>query len=279
MTVALIRLRGSFLGLHLALALAAAIVLVPFLWVVMAAFKTQIALLQGGVFFKPVLGNFAEVLLSKTSDYGHDFFNSLLVASTSTVIVLIVAMLAAYSISRLAWPGWVVHSLLGWAILFHMIPPITMVGTWYVMFRTIELDNTYLGLILAHVALNLPIALWLLTVFVREVPRELEEAAVIDGCSTPTIIFKIVLPLILPGLAATGILIFIFSWNEFAVALNLTAKQTATVPVAIAKYAQEFEIRYTEMAASAVLSIVPAVFLLLLGQRYIVRGLTAGALK
>ncbi len=273
------RVRRSGLALHLPLALAAAIVLIPFLWVVMAAFKTQIALLSGGVLFKPVLGNFAQVLLSKTSDYAHDFLNSLLVASTSTVVVLLVAMLAAYSISRLAWPRWVVHSLLGWAILFHMIPPITMVGTWYVMFRSIELDNTHLGLILAHVALNLPIALWLLTVFVREVPRELEEAAVIDGCSTPAIIFRIVLPLVLPGLAATGILIFIFSWNEFAVALNLTAKQTATVPVAIAKYAQEFEIRYTEMAASAVLSIVPAVCLLLVGQRYIVRGLTAGALK
>ncbi len=160
-----------------------------------------------------------------------------------------------------------------------MIPPITMVGTWYVMFRSVGLDNTYLGLVLSHIALNLPIGLWLLTIFVREVPRELEEAAFIDGASTPTVIWRVVVPLIRPGLAAAGILVFIFSWNEFAVALNLTAKQTATVPVAIAKYAQEFEIRYTEMAASAVLSIIPALILLLIGQRAIVRGLTAGALK
>jgi multiple sugar transport system permease protein len=205
--------------------------------------------------------------------------NSLVVASCSTVLVLAIATLAAYSLARLDWPRWAVLGFLGWAILFHMIPPVTMAETWYVMFRAVGLDNSYPGLVLAHVALNLPIALWLLVVFIREVPRELEEAAVIDGSSTPTIILRVVLPVILPGLAATGILVFIFSWNEFLVALSLTSKQTATVPVAIAKFAQEFEIRYTEMAASATLSIVPAVLLLLVGQRFIVRGLTAGAIK
>ncbi|MBI3514197.1 MAG: carbohydrate ABC transporter permease [Proteobacteria bacterium] len=271
--------RLSTVATHGALWTAGAIVLVPFLWVLTAAFKTQIALLSGVIWFNPVLRNFNEILFSKTSDYIQDFLNSLLVASASTVIVLVVATLAAYSISRLAWPRWVIHGLLLWAVLFHMIPPITMVGTWYVMFRSVGLDNTHLGLILAHIALNLPIGLWLLTIFVREVPRELEEAAFIDGASTPVVIWRVVVPLIRPGLAAAGILVFIFSWNEFAVALNLTAKQTATVPVAIAKYAQEFEIRYTEMAASAVLSIIPAFILLLVGQRAIVRGLTAGALK
>ncbi|MFI4998226.1 MAG: carbohydrate ABC transporter permease, partial [Hyphomicrobiales bacterium] len=140
-------------------------------------------------------------------------------------------------------------------------------------------DNTYLGLILAHATLNLPLSLWLMTVFVREIPVELEEAARLDGCSTPALIWRVVLPLVRPGLTATGILAFIFSWNEFAVALNLTQKATATVPVAIAKYAQEFDIKYTEMAAGAILSAIPAIMLLLLFQRHIVKGLTAGALK
>ena len=266
-------------AMHGVLCLAGAITLVPFLWIAAAAFKTQIALLTGALAFKPVLSNFAEVLFSKTSDYPVNFANSLLVAALSTALVLVIGTLAAYSVSRLAWPRWVGAALLLWAILFHMIPPITLVGTWYVMFRSIGLDNTYLGLILAHTTLNLPVALWLLTIFVREVPVEIEEAAWIDGASVPMVLRHVVLPLILPGLMAAGILVFVFSWNEFAVALNLTAKQTATVPVAIAKYAQEFEIRYTEMAASAVLSIIPAVILLLVGQRYIVRGLTSGALK
>jgi multiple sugar transport system permease protein len=116
-------------------------------------------------------------------------------------------------------------------------------------------------------------------VFVREIPIELEEAAWIDGATAPQMFVRVILPLVLPGLAAAGILTFIFSWNEFAVALNLSQKATATVPVAIAKYAQEFEIKYTEMAAGALLSAIPAVLLLLLGQRHIVKGLTAGAVK
>lgn len=147
------------------------------------------------------------------------------------------------------------------------------------MFRMVGLYNTYAGLILAHLTLNLPLVLWMMSVFVREVPMELEEAARIDGASTPVLLWRVIVPVILPGLVATGLLAFIFSWNEFAVALNLTARQTATVPVAIAKFAQEFEIQYTQMAASSVLSLLPALVLLLLGQRYIVRGLLVGAIK
>ncbi len=127
---------------------------------------------------------------------------------------------------------------------------------------------------LAHAVLNLPMSIWLMGVFVRDVPLELEEAARLDGASTPVLLRRIVLPLVAPGLAAAAVLSFVFSWNEFAVALNLTVKATATVPVAIAKFAQDYEIRYTEMAASAALSILPALVLLLIAQRYIVRGLT-----
>jgi multiple sugar transport system permease protein len=164
-------------------------------------------------------------------------------------------------------------------MVFQMLPPVALAGAWFTMARSIGLDNTLTGLVLAHAALNLPMALWLLGIFVREVPRELEEAARIDGASTPVLLRHVVVPLLAPGLAATGVLLFVFSWNEFAAALNLTSKQTATIPVGIAKYAQGFEIQYTQMAASAALSIIPAVLLLLIGQRYIVKGLTAGAVK
>jgi multiple sugar transport system permease protein len=115
--------------------------------------------------------------------------------------------------------------------------------------------------------------------FVREVPPELEEAARIDGCGTLQMLWRVIVPVVAPGLAATGILVFIHSWNEFVVALNLTARQTATVPVAIAKYAQENETKYGEMAAGAVLSTLPALLMLMVAQRHIVRGLTAGAVK
>ncbi len=271
--------RRSEIALHGALLLAAAIVLFPFVWITLAAFKTPIALMSGAVGFTPVLSNFQEVLFSKTSEYLHNFWNSTIVGVGSSASVLFVGTLGAWSLRRMRWPAWLSRGLLAWAIVFHMIPPITMVGAWYVMFRTVGLYNTYPGLALAHLTLNLPLVLWMMSVFLRQVPEELEEAARIDGASTPVLLWRVVVPVIRPGLAACGLLVFILSWNEFAVALNLTAKQTATVPVAIAKYAQEFQIQYTEMAASAVLSIVPALLLLLLGQRHIVRGLTAGAIK
>ena len=264
---------------HAVLALGAVLVLLPVAWVIGTGFKTQISLLTGQLFFSPTLQNFVEVLFSKTSDFLINYRNSLIVGILSTVLCLSAATLAAWSLHRMRWPSWVQHIFLAWALVFQMIPPITLASAWYTLEREVGLDSTLTGLILAHTTLNLPMALWLMAVFVREVPKEIEEAALIDGASTPVLLWRIVLPMIAPGLAATGILTFVFSWNEFAVALNLTSKQTATVPVAIAKFAQEYEIQYTQMAASAALSILPAFVLLLVGQRYIVRGLTQGAVK
>ena len=273
------RLRPTTLGMHAVLALCALIVIFPVAWIGVAAFKTQIALLTGQVLFEPTWANFDELLFSRSSDYLANFVNSLVVATVSTIAVAIFSTLAAYSLNRLRWPRWVPATVLLWSVVFHMLPPITMVGPWYLMFRSLGLDNTYTCLILTNLALNLPVGIWLMAVFVREIPIELEEAARVDGCTTPQMLVRIVFPLVLPGLAAMSILAFVFSWNEFAVALNLTAKQTATVPVAIAKFAQEYEIKHGVMAAGAVLSAIPAIIVLLLAQRHIVKGLTAGAVK
>lgn len=264
---------------HAVLLAAALVVAVPVVWVIAAGFRTQISLLIGEVLFTPVLTSFEEVLFSKTSLFGVNFANSLLVGVVSTLLTLVAAFLGAWSLQRMRWPRWVSHLVLGWALLFHMIPPITLAGAWYTLFRTIGLDNSLAGIILAHATLNLPMALWLIGVFIDEVPRELEEAARIDGASTPVLLTRIILPVVAPGIAAAAVLSFVFSWNEFPVALVLSTKMTATVPVAIAKFAQEFEIQYTQMAASAALSIIPAVLLLLVCQRYIVKGLTMGAVK
>jgi multiple sugar transport system permease protein len=162
------------------------------------------------------------------------------------------------------------------SLVFYMLPPITLVGPWYVMFRSIGWDNTYIALVLAHVTLNLPIGVAVMSVFVRDIPLELEQAARLDGCTTPQMLWRIVVPLVRPGLAATAILVFVFSWNEFPVALTLSGSRTATVPVAIAKFAQEYEIKNGVMAAGVVLSVIPAVLLLLFAHRHIVKGLTAG---
>ena len=275
----MIRVRPAQLAAHAVLITAAVIVLFPVVWVIAAGFRTQISLLMGDFGFTPVLMNFDEVLFSKTSDFLLNYRNSILVGLTSTVLCLTIGTLGAWSLHRMRWPFWVPHLFLGWALVFHMIPPIALAEAWYVMARSVGLDNTFIGLILAHTMLNLPMTLWMMGVFVRDVPQELVEAAYLDGATTPVLLRKVVLPIIRPGLAATAVLNFVFSWNEFAVALTLTMKQTATVPVAIAKFAQEYEIQYTQMAASAALSILPALILLLIGQRFIVSGLTQGAIK
>ena len=267
----------SAIAMHAVLVLSAIVVILPVAWIALAAFKTQIALLRGDFAFKPYFGNFDELLFAKSADYALHFGNSVIVASITTIVVLTIATLAAYSMVRLRWPRWVPAAMLMVSLIFHMVPSITLVGPWYVMFRSLGWDNTYAALILTHVALNLPIGIAVMTVFIRDLPIEIEEAARIDGCTTSQLLLRIIVPMVKPGLAATGILVFIFSWNEFAVALTLTARQTATVPVAIAKFAQEYEIKNGVMAAAAVLSVIPAILLLAFAQKHIVKGLTAGS--
>jgi multiple sugar transport system permease protein len=265
--------------MHALLIVAALIVLLPFAWIAAAAFKTQITLLMGNVVFEPVINNFREVLFGRTSTYARNFMNSAVVASVSTMLVMVVGFLAGYSLFRMRWPRWVVNVFLVWAIGFNLVPPVALAGAWYELFRSVGLTNGTLALILSHTTLHLPMALWLLSSFFRDVPRELEEAATVDGANFVSLLWRIVVPVMLPGIASTAILVFIFSWNEFPVALALTNNQTGTVPVAIAKFAQENEIKYTQMAAASVLSAIPALLALILGQRFIVKGLTAGAVK
>lgn len=270
---------GTDWRLHTALVTCAALVLVPVIWTIAAGFRTQISLLMGQMIFSPVLFNFQEVLFSKTSQFLINYRNSIIVGLGSTLLCVTVATLAAFSLNRSGWHRWTVQVFMAWTLIFHMIPPVALASAWFTLWRAVGLENSFTGLILAHTALNLPMAIWLMSVFFRDVPKELEEAAMIDGATTPVLLWKVLLPVITPGLAATSVLIFVFSWNEFAVSLVLSMKQTATVPVAIAKYAQEFEIQYTQMAASAALAMLPAMLVMIFAQRYIVKGLTQGAVK
>lgn len=264
---------------HIPLALASLCFLGPFVWITLAAFKTQIALLTSRILFRPTLTSFNDVLFSGTSDYLHQCLDSCIIATASACLDLAVATLAAFSLNRMRWPRWWPVALIGWTAVFHMIPPITLAAAWYAMFRPIGLDNSYLGMILAHATINLPLTLWLMLSFVAEVPGEILEAARIDGALPGQILRSVVVPLIRPGLAAAAVLAFIFSWNEFPVALTLTQRATATVPVGVASFAQDAEIQYPQMAATAILSILPAIVLLLAARRLIQKGLTVGALK
>jgi multiple sugar transport system permease protein len=270
--------KGEF-AKHVVLLACCVVFVGPFVWISSTAFKSQISILTGSILFTPTLDPMREVLFGTTSNFIRTFGNSVIVATFSSLTVLAVALLAAYALVLQRTKWWVSLVLLGWATLFQMIPPITIADSWYTIFRSIGLTGSPLGLILAHTTLNLPMGLWLLHTFMKEVPAELVEAARVDGASETTILYRIVLPVVKPGVAATGILCFIFSWNEFAAALVLTDNLTATVPVGMGKFAQDAEVLYGPMAATAFLSLVPALITLMFGQRAIVKGLVAGAVK
>jgi multiple sugar transport system permease protein len=273
-------LRGysRFFG-YLLLALGVFIILGPFLWVMLQSFKYEIEILKGSWIFPPTLYNYQDVLWSRRSDFLLNVANSAIIASVSTVLVLGLGTLAAYSLSRLRWRKWIAAGFLGWTLIFNMIPPLTLVGPWYLIFREIGLSGTLTAVTLTHITLNLPMTVWMMMAYFSDIPKDLEEAAMVDGCRRIDAFWKISLPLATPGLIAAGVLAFVFSWNEFAVALNLTSRATATVPVAIARFAEQYEIQYGQMAAASVLSTIPALILMFFGQRFVVQGLTMGAVK
>jgi multiple sugar transport system permease protein len=261
------------------LLLGVVIIVAPFLWVALQSFKYEIQILQGSWIFTPTFFNYTDVLWSRRSDFLPNVENSFIVASVSTICVLIVGTLAAYSLSRLKWSRWIAGGFLGWTLIFNMIPPLTLVGPWYLIFREIGLYQTLTAVILCHMTLHLPMTVWMMMAYFNELPRDLEEAAMVDGCRRIDAFWRISLPLVIPGLIAAGVLAFVFSWNEFSVALNLTSRATATVPVGIARFAQQYEVQYGQMAAASVLSTIPALILMFFGQRFVVQGLTMGAVK
>ena len=270
--------RARVLGWAL-LALALVVVLGPFLWILVASFKTPIDILAGTFPFTPTLDNYTDVLFSRRSDFGAGVRNSLVVATSSTAIVLVIGTLAAYSLHRFAWARWVTLGFLGWTLAFHMIPVLTLVGPWYLAFKEIGLYDTKLALILTHVSMNLPMTVWLMMSFFRDIPPEIEQAALVDGCHPLAAFWRVMLPLVVPGLIAAGVLAFVFSWNEFSIALNLVSQTNATVPVVVAKFAQDYEIQHGQMAAASILATIPALALMVFGQRFIVQGLTMGSVK
>lgn len=276
----MIPLRGRELAFGYAFLAAGVIAIVlPFVYILATSLKYEIAIMQGRLLFDPTLYNYNNVLFARRSNFAGNIQNSLIVASVSTVLVLVIGTLAAYSLARMRWATWISAGFLGWTVIFNTVPILTVVGPWYLMFQQIGLYNTLTALVLTHVAINLPMVVWLMMTFVRDIPPELEEAARVDGASRAQAFRRVVLPLVVPGLIAAGVLAFVFSWNEFTVALNLTSRTTATVPVGIAQFAEQFEVQNGNMAAASVLSTIPALLLMIFGQRFVVQGLTMGAVK
>jgi ABC-type glycerol-3-phosphate transport system permease component len=204
--------------------------------------------------------------------------NSLIVAGLTTIVTLPLATMCAYALARLRMRGTTV--LLALVLAISMFPQISIVPPLYLVLRELHLLNTYPGLVLPYVTFTAPLAIWLLTAFFREFPRDLEEAALLDGASRARVLRDIVLPIAAPGLASTAILIFLYCWNEFLFALSFTlGPERYTVPVAIALFRGQYQVPWGQILAAAVVATMPVAVLVLVFQRRIVAGMTAGAVK
>ena len=259
----------------------------PILWLIISSISTRAELLAVPLRWipsHPNLRNYLDILIPGTaaSEVARTFKvtlkNSLVVASSVTVISLVIGSLAAYSLVRIRFP---MYSLLLIAILgVRMIPEISLVIPLYVIATRIGIFNTPLVLILTYLSFALPFAIWLMAAFFETIPVELEDAARIDGCNRAQTLFRIVLPISAPGLISTTLFVFLMAWDEFFFALIFTSTIAAkTVPVAIAEFTGRYVVDITAMMTGGVLAAIPPVLLALVFQRYIVSGLTAGAVK
>ena len=201
-------------------------------------------------------------------------WNSLVVATGCTALGLGVGLPAAYSIAR-----WRQRRLALTVLVARIIPGISYLIPWYIFFRQLHLVDTYAALILTHLIVGLPIVIWVMIGFFEDVPPDLEDAALIDGCSYLGVFWRVALPLVRPGVVATGILSFVFSWNNFLFSVILAGRQTRTLPIAVFNMISYEEINWGTLAAAATMITLPVLVLALIVQRHIVTGLTFGAVK
>lgn len=254
--------------------------LVPILFTLTTSLKWFRDIISGSLRFSPTLINYQRLFDPAQSNFLRLTANSLVTAAGTMFIVLVIASLAAYSLSRFPWRPLLSGLLLGTILFIHMLPPVTFLGPFYLIARSLNIYDTVLAVMMGHIILNLPTATWILLDFFADIPKELEEAAMVDGATRFQSLTQVLLPIIQPGIAAAGALAFIFSWRDFLFALSLTSTPRGmTIPVGISSFVQEYSIRYGEMAAGAFFAMVPALLMVAFAQRYIIKGLTLGALK
>ncbi|MEN8174772.1 MAG: carbohydrate ABC transporter permease [Pseudomonadota bacterium] len=266
-------------GLYL---LVAAIVLYsvfPFYYAVITSLKSGTELFRVDYF--PFSWNWRNyVTIFQDQPFGRNILNSALVAVSVTGLSLLLAVTSAYALGRVRFRGR--GLLLGSILAVSMFPQVAVLSGMFELIRALGLYNNIAGLVLSYFIFTLPFTVWVLTTFMRDLPRELEEAAIIDGASPWIIVTRIFMPLMWPALVATGLLAFIHAWNEFLFALTFTlTEDQRTVPVAIALISggSQYELPWGNIMAASVTVTVPLVALVLVFQRRIVAGLTAGALK
>lgn len=251
----------------------------PFYWAIVSSLKTGSSLFQVELIpSRPTIANY--VALFRNQPFARNILNSLIVATLATGISLLLSISAAYALGRIRFRGRAAMLL---AILsVSMFPQIAVLSGMFELVRALGLYDTLSGLVLSYLILTLPFTTWVLTAFMREMPEELEEAAIVDGAPPWRIVVSVFLPIMGPALVATGLLAFILAWNEFLFALTFTlSTEQRTVPVAIALIsgATAYELPWGRVMAASVIVTLPLLLLVLALQRRIVAGLTAGAVK
>jgi ABC-type glycerol-3-phosphate transport system permease component len=255
-----------------------AAILFPLYWVAIASFTADSQL-----FAEPALVPRALVLDHYRALFGEREFwtpvrNSLVVAGATTALCLVLGAICAYALARLRFPG--KAPLLALVLAVSMFPQVSIVSPLYLLLRELRLLNTYPGLVLPYVTFAMPLTIWLLVGFFRQLPPELEEAGLMDGAGRFRTLYEIILPLSWPGLATAGILTFLYSWNEFLFALSFTlGPERHTVPVAITLFRGQYQVPWGQILAAAMVATVPVAALALAAQRRIISGLTSGAVK
>jgi multiple sugar transport system permease protein len=246
-----------------------------FYWMVTLSLKTQVeAAGYPPHFFRfaLTLKNYAEVF--QKNPFLLYIWNSLVVASGSTLLGLAAGLPAAFSIAR-----WRQQGLALTVLVARIVPGISYLIPWYILFRHLHMVDTYGALILSHLVVGLPLIIWVMIGFFEDVPAQLEDAALIDGCSYYGAFWRVALPLVRPGIVAAGILSFIFSWNNFLFSVILAGRHTRTLPIAVFNMIGFEEINWGPLAAAATMITLPVIVLTLIVQRHIVSGLTFGAVK
>jgi multiple sugar transport system permease protein len=262
--------------LYVLLTLGAIFVLLPLVWMVSTAFKKpQDAFAMPPHFIStPTLDNFATLL---SGPFGASVLHSVIVAVVTTAIALLFGIPAGYAFARAKVPAG--RFMNAWFVAAYIVPPVVFLIPLYIIYQNIGLLDTYVGLILAYLTGLLPFTIWLMRAYMAEVPRELDEAAWMDGCSKLGALWRIVLPTVLPGITTVGLMVGLAAWGEYFGAAILTGSNTQTAPVAVNSFVGTLSTNWSTLAAAGVVVIVPALIATVFVQRGFARGLSFGAVK
>lgn len=251
-------------------------IIFPFLWMVMVSFRNKVDIFSPGNWIAtPTLKNYITII--KTNNIFSYFYNSIVVAVINTLVSLILGSLAAYGFARYDWVKKEDQAF--FALSQKFLPAMAVVIPYFMMASLYNLLDTRLILIICYTTFNIPFTIWMMRGFIEELPKELEEAAFIDGCTRMQVLQKIILPLVTPGLIATAIFCIINSWNEFIFANFLTTIYSKTVPTSVMMYLSVSGVKWGEMAATGVLAVLPVMVFAISVQKHMIRGLTFGAVK